>query len=43
MTVQTPLNGRLSDIVGRKPMTFVAIIIFFIFSALCGAAKTITW
>jgi MFS family permease len=39
----TPLNGRVSDIVGRKPMVSVAIIVFCICSALCGAAKNMTW
>ena len=43
MTLQTPINGRVSDIVGRKPVLYVAIVIFLIFSALCGAAKNMTW
>ncbi|WVQ95971.1 hypothetical protein IAU59_003070 [Kwoniella sp. CBS 9459] len=42
-TLQTPINGRVSDIVGRKPMLYVAIIVFTVFSALCGAAKSSTW
>ncbi|WVQ79303.1 hypothetical protein IAT38_001400 [Cryptococcus sp. DSM 104549] len=42
-TLQTPINGRVSDIVGRKPMLYAAIVIFTIASALCGAAKTSTW
>ncbi|KAK7036579.1 hypothetical protein VNI00_011512 [Paramarasmius palmivorus] len=36
----TPLNGKLSDIVGRKPMLFVNIAIFLIGSALCGASQS---
>ncbi|ODO00769.1 hypothetical protein L198_03096 [Cryptococcus wingfieldii CBS 7118] len=42
-TLQTPINGRVSDIVGRKPLLYAAILIFTVFSALCGAAKTSTW
>ncbi|WWC65962.1 uncharacterized protein I303_108584 [Kwoniella dejecticola CBS 10117] len=42
-TLQTPINGRVSDIIGRKPMLYAAIIIFTIFSALCGAAKSASW
>jgi MFS family permease len=43
MTLQTPLNGRFSDVVGRKPMLQTAILVFTVFSALCGAAKSMTW
>ena len=60
MTLQTPINGRVSDIVGRKPMVrvpfpqlgvdaqlvgqlYAAIVVFTVFSALCGAAKSMTW
>lgn len=43
MTLLTPVNGRVSDIVGRKPLLYAAIIIFTIFSALCGCAKSMTW
>ncbi|WRT69577.1 uncharacterized protein IL334_006566 [Kwoniella shivajii] len=42
-TLQTPINGRVSDIIGRKPMLYAAIVIFTIFSALCGAAKSSSW
>ncbi|KAG2157288.1 major facilitator superfamily domain-containing protein [Suillus clintonianus] len=38
-----PLYGKLSNIVGRKPMLYGCIIIFLIGSALCGAAQTMTW
>ncbi|KAG2349700.1 MFS general substrate transporter [Suillus weaverae] len=38
-----PLYGKLSDILGRKPMLYGSIIIFLIGSALCGAAQTMTW
>ena len=34
-----PLYGRLSDLTGRKPLLFGAIIIFLVGSALCGAAQ----
>lgn len=42
-TLMTPINGRVSDIVGRKPMLYVSIAVFTIFSALCGAARSIRW
>jgi MFS family permease len=43
MTLLTPVNGRVSDIIGRKPMLYAAIIVFTVFSALCGCAKNMTW
>jgi MFS family permease len=43
VTLQGPMNGRVSDIVGRKPMLYTAILVFSIASALCGAAKTSSW
>ncbi|ORY34911.1 major facilitator superfamily domain-containing protein [Naematelia encephala] len=43
MTLLTPVNGRVSDLIGRKPMLYVAIVDFFVFSALCGSAKNMTW
>ncbi|CAE6475829.1 hypothetical protein ACGC1H_007256 [Rhizoctonia solani] len=39
----SPLYGKLSDIVGRKPILFGAIAVFLIGSALCGAAQSFTW
>ncbi len=39
-TISTPLYGKLSDMYGRKPLFFTAIIIFLIGSILCGAAQT---
>ncbi|KAG1754579.1 MFS general substrate transporter [Suillus lakei] len=38
-----PLYGKLSNILGRKPMLYGSIVIFLIGSALCGAAQTMTW
>ncbi|KAF8844500.1 MFS general substrate transporter [Paxillus ammoniavirescens] len=38
-----PLYGKLSNILGRKPMLYGSIIIFLIGSALCGAAQNMTW
>lgn len=38
-----PLYGRLSDLIGRKPILYFAIITFLIGSALCGAAQSMTW
>ena len=39
-TTSTPLYGKLSDMYGRKPLYFTAIIIFLIGSALCGLAES---
>lgn len=39
----SPLYGKLSDILGRKPVLYGCIIMFLIGSALCGAAQTMTW
>ncbi|MCE0496982.1 MAG: MFS transporter [Methylacidiphilales bacterium] len=39
-TSTAPLYGKLSDMYGRKPLFFTAIIIFLIGSILCGAAQT---
>ncbi|KAF7973419.1 hypothetical protein HWV62_15227 [Athelia sp. TMB] len=38
-----PLYGKLSDILGRKPILFTSIGLFLIGSALCGAAQNMTW
>jgi EmrB/QacA subfamily drug resistance transporter len=39
-TTSTPLYGKLSDMYGRKPLFFVAIIVFLLGSVLCGLAQT---
>jgi MFS family permease len=39
----TPINGRLTDIIGRKPVLYAAIIFVTVFSALSGAATDISW
>ncbi|CDO78114.1 hypothetical protein BN946_scf184611.g6 [Trametes cinnabarina] len=39
----SPLWGKLSDILGRKPILYTSIVIFLIGSALCGAAQNMTW
>ncbi|KAJ6544192.1 major facilitator superfamily domain-containing protein [Mycena capillaripes] len=39
----SPAYGKLSDIFGRKKVLYPSIIIFLIGSALCGAAKSMTW
>ena len=38
-TVTVPLYGKLGDVHGRKPLFIVAIVIFLVGSALCGAAQ----
>jgi len=38
--VSTPLFGKISDMYGRKRIFQIAIIIFLVGSALCGAAQT---
>src|SRR5262249_22237621 len=38
-TIVTPLYGKLGDLYGRKLVLQVAIVIFLIGSALCGAAQ----
>ena len=38
-TVTVPLYGKLGDVHGRKPLFLVAIVIFLVGSALCGAAQ----
>ncbi|KAG6834718.1 hypothetical protein H0H93_007841, partial [Arthromyces matolae] len=39
----SPLYGKLSDVVGRKPILYASILLFLVGSALCGAAKSMTW
>ncbi|KAF5374240.1 hypothetical protein D9758_004724 [Tetrapyrgos nigripes] len=39
----SPLYGKLSDIIGRKPILYTCLIIFLIGSALCGAAQSMVW
>ncbi|EUC58681.1 MFS transporter [Rhizoctonia solani AG-3 Rhs1AP] len=39
----SPLYGKLSDLVGRKPILFGSIAVFLIGSALCGAAQNFAW
>lgn len=38
-----PLYGKLSDLIGRKPILYSSIVIFLIGSALCGAAQNMNW
>ncbi|TCD70578.1 hypothetical protein EIP91_002608 [Steccherinum ochraceum] len=35
--------GKLSDLVGRKPILYSSIVIFLLGSALCGAAQNMIW
>ncbi|WP_189208757.1 MDR family MFS transporter [Actinokineospora fastidiosa] len=39
-TISTPLYGKLSDILGRKPLYLTAITVFLIGSVLCGIADS---
>ncbi|KAG6860626.1 hypothetical protein C0995_009275 [Termitomyces sp. Mi166 len=39
----SPLYGKLSDLIGRKPILYATILIFLLGSALCGTAKSMTW
>ncbi|KAJ7618403.1 MFS general substrate transporter [Roridomyces roridus] len=38
-----PAYGKLSDLFGRKQVLYPSIVIFLVGSALCGAAKSMTW
>lgn len=38
-----PVYGKLSDLIGRKPILYTCIVIFLIGSALCGAAQNMVW
>jgi len=40
-TVTVPLYGKLGDVYGRKPLFIVAIVIFLVGSALCGASQNL--
>ena len=42
-TAVIPLYGRISDLAGRKPVLWVAIVLFLFGSAMCGAAQSMTW
>ncbi|KAF8637399.1 hypothetical protein AX17_002894 [Amanita inopinata Kibby_2008] len=39
----SPVYGKLSDLIGRKPILYASILTFLIGSALCGAAQSMTW
>lgn len=40
VAVTTPLNGKLGDLYGRKPLFLLAIAAFLLGSVLCGVAQT---
>src|SRR5271154_3203967 len=42
-TISTPIAGKLGDLYGRKIVLQVALVIFLVGSALCGAAPGMTW
>ncbi|KII88358.1 hypothetical protein PLICRDRAFT_41528 [Plicaturopsis crispa FD-325 SS-3] len=39
----SPLYGKLSDLIGRKPILYSSIVVFLLGSALCGAAQNMNW
>ena len=41
-TVTVPLYGKLGDVYGRKNLFLIAIVLFLVGSALCGAATSMT-
>ena len=41
-TVTVPVYGKLGDVYGRRPLFIIAICIFLVGSALCGAAQSMT-
>ncbi|OCF40442.1 hypothetical protein I317_05745 [Kwoniella heveanensis CBS 569] len=41
--MMNPINGRLTDIVGRKPALYFAVTFLLVFSTLCATAKSATW
>lgn len=41
-TVMIPIYGKLSDLLGRKPIFFCGILVFLLGSALCGSAHSMT-
>lgn len=42
-TVSAPLSGKLSDLLGRKPVYLGAMALFLVGSVLCGAAPTMNF
>ncbi|KAH9998106.1 MFS general substrate transporter [Russula compacta] len=38
-----PVYGKVSDLLGRKPILYFSIVTFLLGSALCGAAQSLTW
>src|SRR5437588_7197048 len=41
-TVAVPVYGRLGDVHGRRPLMLIAVTVFLVGSALCGAAQNMT-
>ena len=39
----SPVYGKLTTILGRKPLLFFSIFMFLFGSAMCGAAQSMTW
>ncbi|MDL2345261.1 MFS transporter [Deinococcus sp. MIMF12] len=42
-TVSSPLWGRASDVVGRRRLYLVGVVLFLLGSALCGLAQSMGW
>jgi EmrB/QacA subfamily drug resistance transporter len=41
-TIAVPVYGRLGDVHGRRPLMLIAVTVFLVGSALCGAAQNMT-
>src|SRR3954469_6137627 len=42
-TAPTMVFGKLADLLGRKPVLLVGVVIFLVGSVLCGLASTMAW
>lgn len=42
-TIMMPIYGKISDLVGRRPMLLIAIAVFLVGAVVCATAGSITW